>query len=163
MKNVFLQLVIFHQRFFCTVFNSSPHSVIWLYGLVAVNRQWGTDGDNLSCGVESFIFHTGCKNNLQSHLIEFSYHIAPANISSSGLQMESRPKYYGREWVWLNYRHHFYPFFFFFFKYCAEFGWINHYCLLDVVRVCLSGWMCVLYMCVSPCFGKIVSITSNKT
>uniref|UniRef100_A0A7N6BVH3 Beta-chimaerin n=1 Tax=Anabas testudineus TaxID=64144 RepID=A0A7N6BVH3_ANATE len=25
------------------------------------------------------------------------YHIAPANISSSGLQMESRPKYYGRE------------------------------------------------------------------
>lgn len=94
-----LQLAIYHQLFSQTASYSSPHTVIWLYGLVAANRHRGIDGDNLSCGVESSIFHTGCKNNLQSHLIELSYHIAPANISSSGLQMESRPKYYGREWV----------------------------------------------------------------
>uniref|UniRef100_A0A669DA78 Chimerin 2 n=1 Tax=Oreochromis niloticus TaxID=8128 RepID=A0A669DA78_ORENI len=65
--------------------------------LVAANRHGGTDGDNLCCGVGPFIFHTGCKNNLQSYLIELSCYIAAANISSSGLQMESRPKYYGRE------------------------------------------------------------------
>lgn len=64
--------------------------------LVAVNRHGGTDG-NLCCGVGPFIFHTGCKNNLQSYLIELSCYIAAANISSFGLQMESRPKYYGRE------------------------------------------------------------------
>lgn len=64
---------------------------------VAVNRSRGADGDNLCCGVGPFIFRTGCKNNLQSYLIELSFHIAAANISSSALQMESRPKYYGRE------------------------------------------------------------------
>lgn len=106
-----LQLAISHQLFSGTASNSSPHSVIWLYGLVAANRRKGTDGDNLSCGVESFIFQTGCKNNSQIHLIELSYHSAPANMSCSAFQMESRPKYYGREWVWLDYFIVFMPFF----------------------------------------------------
>lgn len=92
-----LQLAIYHQLLSYIASNSSPHSVIWLYGLLAADRREGTDGDNVSCSVESFIFHTGCKNNVQSPLIEPSYLIALTDDSCSGLQMDSRPKYYGRE------------------------------------------------------------------
>lgn len=129
-KYSFLQLAIYSQLFSPTASYSSPHSVIWLYGRVAVNRWGGIDGANLSCGVESTIFHTGCNNNLQSHLIELSHHIPPANISSSGFQMESRPKYYGREWVLLNCFH----FLCLFFEHCwAETGFIHRYCLTSEV------------------------------
>lgn len=118
--------------FSTTASYSSPHSVIWLYGLVAVNRWGGIDGANLSCGVESTIFHTGCNNNLQSHLIELSHHIAPANISSSGFQMESRPKYYGREWVQLNCCH--FLCLFFFSNIVGQWRvFIYHYCLTSEV------------------------------
>lgn len=95
-----LQLAIYHQLFSKPASYSYPHSLIWLHGLVAADEHGAIAGDNLSRNVESSIFQkTGCNNNLLSRLIERSYHTAPANISSSGLQMESRPKYYGREWV----------------------------------------------------------------
>uniref|UniRef100_A0A8D3CG39 Beta-chimaerin n=1 Tax=Scophthalmus maximus TaxID=52904 RepID=A0A8D3CG39_SCOMX len=93
-----LQLAIYHQLFSKPASYSYPHSLIWLHGLVAADEHGAIAGDNLSRNVESSIFQkTGCNNNLLSRLIERSYHTAPANISSSGLQMESRPKYYGRE------------------------------------------------------------------
>uniref|UniRef100_A0A665UJE4 Beta-chimaerin n=1 Tax=Echeneis naucrates TaxID=173247 RepID=A0A665UJE4_ECHNA len=50
-----------------------------------------------SCSVDSTISHTDCNNNLQSNLIVLSNHTAVDNISSFHFQMESRPKYYGRE------------------------------------------------------------------
>lgn len=60
-----LQLAIYHQLFPHAASNLSPHSVIYffffflLYGLVAASRRGGTDGGNLFCGAQSFIFYTG--------------------------------------------------------------------------------------------------------
>lgn len=152
-----LHLAISHRLFSCTASNSPPHSVIWLYGLVAANRRGGTDGDNLPCAVESFIFHTGCKNNSHSCLIELLYHVAPANMSCSALQMESRPKYYGREWVWLT-THIFMPL-----LSNITLQTMIFLALLLCIRCGLgsSGWMCIVCICVSLCFGKSLRGTSK--